>query len=95
LKLRYTFRGAVELDKVLDSIAAQSPQGAHKVQKRIQTFITLLLQHPLAGQRVSKGLLRRVVVTPYPYIIFYRTTDDEIIIHGVRHAARNPIAMPR
>jgi toxin ParE1/3/4 len=95
LRLRYTLRAAAELDKVLGSIAAQSPQGAHKVQKRIQTFIALLLQHPLAGQRVSKGRLRRVVVTPYPYLVFYRATDDEIIIHGVRHAARNPAAMPR
>jgi plasmid stabilization system protein ParE len=58
LRLRYTLRAAAELDKVLGSIAAQSPQGAHKVQKRIQTFIALLLQHPLAGQRVSKGRLR-------------------------------------
>ncbi len=65
------------------------------MQKRIQTFVTLLLQYPLAGQRVSKGGLRRVVVTPYPYLIFYRATDEEIIIHGVRHAARNPAAMPR
>jgi toxin ParE1/3/4 len=95
LRLRYTRRGATELDEVLRAIAEQSPQGSQNVQRRIQTFIALLLQHPFAGQRVSKNSLRRVVVTPYPYLIFYRATDDEIIIHGVRHAARNPAAMPR
>ena len=37
-------------------------------QARIQAIIDLLLQHPHAGQRTSKGHLRRVVVHPYPYL---------------------------
>jgi len=28
--------------------------------------------------------------TPYPYLIFYEATDAEIIIHAVRHGAREP-----
>jgi toxin ParE1/3/4 len=95
VRLQYTRKAAVELDQVLDSITVQSPLGAHNVQKRIQAFISLLLQHPHAGQRVSKSGLRRVVVTPYPYLIFYRVTDDAIVIHGVRHGARKPASMPR
>jgi len=39
--------------------------------------------------------LRRIVVYPYPYLIFYQILDDEIVIHGVRHAARKPSSMPR
>jgi toxin ParE1/3/4 len=34
--------------------------------------------------------LRRMIVSPYPYLIFYEATADEIVIHGVRHAARRP-----
>jgi hypothetical protein len=26
-----------------------------------------------------------MVVSPYPFLIFYRATEDEIVIHGVRH----------
>jgi len=54
----------------------------------------LLLQHPLSGQRTSTPRLRRIVTTPYPYLIFYEPADDEIIIIGVRHAARDPASMP-
>jgi toxin ParE1/3/4 len=54
----------------------------------------LLLQHPSAGQLTSKGRLRRMIASPYPYLIFYRVTEDEIVIHGVRHGARNPSSMP-
>jgi toxin ParE1/3/4 len=90
VRLRYTLRGAAELDQVLDYIEMQSPQGAHHVRARIQTIIDLLLQHPQAGQLTSKGRLRRMIASPYPYLIFYEATEDEIVIHGVRHAARPP-----
>ena len=90
VKLRYTLRGAAELDKVLDYIEARSPQGAPHVQARIQAVIDLLLQHPRAGRLTSQGRLRRMIVSPYPYLIFYEATADEIVIHGVRHAARRP-----
>jgi toxin ParE1/3/4 len=43
VKLRYTLRGAAELDQVLDYIETRSPQGARHVQARIQLIIDLLL----------------------------------------------------
>ena len=94
MKLRYTLRAAAELDKVLDYIGERSPQGARHVQTRIQAIINLLLQYPYAGQPTSKGHLRRVVASPYPYLIFYHATEDELVIHGVRHSARRPSSMP-
>jgi toxin ParE1/3/4 len=95
VKLRYTLRGAVELDEVLAYISARSPQGARRVQARIQVIINLLLQHPRAGRLTDKGRLRRIIASPYPYLIFYRATEDEIVIHGVRHSARHPSSMPK
>jgi len=45
VKLRYTLRGAAELDQVLDYIEARSPQGARHVQIRIRFTNDLLLQY--------------------------------------------------
>jgi plasmid stabilization system protein ParE len=61
----------------------------------IRAIIGLLLQHPHAGRLTSKGRLRRLAATPYPYLAFYRATDDEVVIHGVRHSARDPSSTPR
>lgn len=94
MRLRYTPRAAAELDEVLAYIKARSPQGARRVQARIQAIINLLLQHPHAGQLTSKGRLRRVIASPYPYLIFYQATEDEIVVHAVRHGARRPSSMP-
>ena len=42
MKLRYTLRGAAELDKVLVYIEERSPQGTSHVQARIQAIDVIL-----------------------------------------------------
>jgi toxin ParE1/3/4 len=92
VKLRYTRRAAAELEEILAYIEVRSPVGARHVQARIQTIVNLLLRHPHAGQRTSNDRLRRMGAAPYPYLIFYEVTEEEIVIHGVRHAARRPLS---
>jgi plasmid stabilization system protein ParE len=94
VKLRYTVCAAQELEQVLSHIDDRSPEGSRRVKARVQAVIDLIASHPQAGQRTSAGRLRRVVVHPYPYQIFYAATDDEVVIHGVRHATRRPSSMP-
>jgi plasmid stabilization system protein ParE len=94
VKLRYTLPALADLNSILDYIAAHSPQGAIRVQARIRQIIDLLLVHPRMGVRTDDPDIRRVTTSPYPYLIFYEATETEIIIHAVRHAARNPWGMP-
>jgi toxin ParE1/3/4 len=83
-----------DLDAILAYIDRQSPQGAARVKNRIQAIINLLLLHPLIGTRTDDPATRRMTTPPYPYLVFYEATDDELIIHAIRHAARNPSSMP-
>jgi plasmid stabilization system protein ParE len=94
VKLRYTLPALADLSAILDSIAAHSPQGARRVQARIQALTDLLLLHPHIGRRTNDSAIRRITTTPYPYLVFYEATETEIIIHAVRHAARHPSGMP-
>lgn len=94
MRLRYTPRALADLREILDYIAARSPLGAQRVQSRLKATIELTVQHPRIGSRTKRPRQRRLVAVPYPYVIFYEATDREIIIHGVRHAARNPTSMP-
>ena len=94
MKLRYTLPALADLSAILDYIAAQSPQGARRVQARIQAVTDLLLLHPQIGRRTSDPTIRRMTTTPYPYVVFYEVTQTEIIIHAIRHAARDPSSMP-
>jgi toxin ParE1/3/4 len=88
LNLRYTPKALAELADILAFIAERSPQGAGNVQRRIQTITSLLIQYPQSGQLTSVSGLRRIAAIPYPYLIFYELAAADIIIIGVRHAAR-------
>jgi plasmid stabilization system protein ParE len=94
VNLRYTLPALADLASILDYIAARSPQGARRVQARLQTVVDLLLLYPGLGIRTNDPVIRHVTATPYPYLIFYEATESEIIIHAIRHAARDPSSMP-
>ena len=94
MKLRYTLPALADLDSILDYISTHSPQGAKRVQARIQAIINLLPTHPHIGVRTDDPVIRRLTTTPYPYLVFYEATETEIIVHAVRHGARDPSGMP-
>jgi toxin ParE1/3/4 len=95
VKVRYTLPAHADLNSILDHIASASPQGAQRVKRRIHAVIDLLLTHPAIGSRTDDPAIRRLTTTPYSFLVFYEIAGDEIIIHAVRHAARNPSSMPR
>jgi toxin ParE1/3/4 len=49
VRLRYTLPALADLDSILAYLADASPQGARRVQKRLQHVINLLLVHPKMG----------------------------------------------
>lgn len=94
MRLNYTPQALAELEDVLAYIAERSPQGARRVQSRIQAFTLLLSDQPQIGRRTSLGRVRRIMVVPYPYFIFYEVQDHELVVLAVRHARRHPDSFP-
>jgi len=83
-----------DLAEILDFIATHSPQGAARVHARIDAIANLLLSYPRVGVPTEDPTIRRINASPYPYLIFYEIGGDEVIIHAVRHGARDPSSMP-
>lgn len=94
MRVRYTLSALRELEETLGYIADRAPQGAQNLQARIQQMVALIALNPKIGVKTGKRL-RRLTVLPYPYLIFYSATDEDVVIHGVRHSARHPSTMPR
>ena len=95
MRLRYTLPALADLELILDYVVDRSPQGASRIHARIRAVTDLLLRYPQAGAMTDDPAIRRVTTTPYPYLVFYEATDAEIIIHAVRHGARDPSDNPR
>ncbi|WOH63158.1 type II toxin-antitoxin system RelE/ParE family toxin [Bradyrhizobium sp. BWA-3-5] len=90
MRLRYTLPALTDLTLILDYLADRSPQGAARVHARIRAVIDLLPLYPLAGAATDDPTIRRMIARPYPCLIFYEITDNEIVIHAARHGAREP-----
>ena len=91
MKIRYTRRAASDLASILAYVEQQSPRGAANVRARLFSVIAALTQQPRMGRLTRKRNVRRVIATPYPYLVFYRATANEIIIDSVQHAVRQPV----
>lgn len=96
MKLRYTPDALGELRAVLGGIGVRSPQGAARVAASMRRAEQTLLDYPLTGILTTARLppVRRIVVRPFPYILFYELDGGEIRIIAVRHGARDPSSMP-
>jgi plasmid stabilization system protein ParE len=93
VKIRYTLPALADLNAILDYISESSPRGARRVHQRIQRLTGLLLIHPRMGAPTDDPTIRRLSTPPYPFLIFYEIAEDEIVIHAIRHAARDPSTM--
>ena len=91
MRLLLSRPAARQLDEALSYIELHSPQGARRVQQRIQAVMHLLLQHPFAGHATARRGIQRIVASPYPHAITYTVGDGEIIVLGVQHTARRPL----
>lgn len=88
MRLRFQKRALRQLDEILHYIQARSPQGAAKVQARITASLELLRLQPHAGTKTRIAGVRRLFLTPYPYLIDYFVGGDEIVIQRFRHTSR-------
>ena len=94
MRLRYTAPALADLEAVLSYLTEHSPQGARIIQTRLQRLLDLLPLHPSIGARTSDPTIRRMTISPYPYLVFYEVTETDIIVHAIRHGARDPREMP-
>lgn len=92
MKLRFTARSLIQIKSILSFIGHESPQGAANVAARLDTVFSLLQGQPHVGRRTNRHEIRRLALTPYPYVIFYRVRGAEVVILRVVHASRRTAA---
>jgi toxin ParE1/3/4 len=88
MKLRYTIRSLSEIDRIIEYVEQSSPQGAVFIKLRLQSVINMILEYPNIGQQTTRPNIRRVIASPYPYVVFYSVVKNSILTHTVRHTAR-------
>ncbi len=94
MSVRFTKPALEDLEQILEYIAVRSPSGAAKVSARIHAVLALIVEHQRVGIKTDDPTIRRINTIPYPYLLFYEVVGDDVIVHAVRHGARDPSSMP-
>ena len=87
----YAPRALADLQAIEGYISPHNPVAAKRVLAVIKSAIDALEQFPRLGLPIDNENRYRLPIVRFPYIVFYRLTDAEIIILHVRHGARRPI----
>jgi toxin ParE1/3/4 len=77
-----------DLVEIRRFIAADHPNAAAQVAKRILDTVSYLRDHPEIGRVGRLPGTRELIIPGLPYIVPYRVKGAAIIILGVLHAAQ-------
>ncbi len=90
MKVRYSRRSIDDLVAIGEFIAERSPGAAEQVVARLRSSIEMLELFPRFGRITDDPDIRMFPVVRYPYLVFYEVMNDEVVIHHIRHGAREP-----
>jgi addiction module RelE/StbE family toxin len=88
MRVRYSPRAAEDLENIRRYIGKNSQTSAWVVASFIRQSIARLVQWPRSARMTDAPGVRRLVVTNYPYVVYYDAADDEVIVLTVLHSAQ-------
>jgi len=89
MMIRYSARAIRNLDGIREYIEKDNPEMAWVVASFIRRSIMVLNEWPFRGRATEKESIRRLVVTNYPYVVYYQIRDEDVLIVSVMHTAQD------
>lgn len=88
---RLVFRpeAQAELAEAHDWYERQRPGLGAAFSAAVDAALASIIERPLAYPRV-RGEMRRAILRRFPYGVFFRLIDDEIVVLGIVHGRRHP-----
>lgn len=90
LTIRFDPRALADLATIRDYLIERSPSGAERVRVHLVETIERLADFPFLGRQTDEPNVRVLVLTRYPYLVFYAVVGDDVVVLHVRHGAREP-----
>ena len=88
MRVRYTPRARQDLSEIAGYLRPRSPAGARRVGAAFEAFFKTLSAYPFSGRPQDVPRVRKGVVLPWGYLVYYRVDRDALVVLTVRHPAR-------
>ncbi len=88
MKVRYSRRAFADRDAIFSYLFERNTEAARRVVGLISRRIEELEQTPYKGSKTDKPGIYAMWVAPFPYRIFYRPNQDEVLILHIHHTSR-------
>ena len=90
MKVQFTIQANIQLGAILDYVSERNPRSAGKISAAIDRACAQIATHPDLGRNQNVEGVRRRVVQPGGYLIYYSVSseDEAIIVLAISHPAQ-------
>jgi toxin ParE1/3/4 len=89
MKLRYAPQAHTDIAHIHQYIARHNTYAATSVVRQIRSTSRLLARHPGLGRETDIPGVRVFPTARYPYLVYHRVREDEVIIIHIRDGRRD------
>jgi toxin ParE1/3/4 len=89
VKLRFTPRARADIAQIHEYIAQHNKVAATSVVRQIRLTSRLLARHPALGRETDIPGARVFPTARYPYLVYHRVGEDEVVVIHVRDGRRD------
>ena len=89
VRLRYAPRARSDIAHIYEYIARHDRRAATAIVRQIRLTISLLAEHPGLGRETDIPGVGVLPTPRFPYIVYHRVHEDELIIIHVRDGRRD------
>lgn len=89
MKLRYAPRARSDIADIYEYIARRDTRAATTIVRQIRLTSSLLARYPGIGRETDIPGVRVLPTARYPYLVYHRVREGELIIIHVRDGRRD------
>ena len=89
MRLRFSRRAYADIADIHEYIARHNPRAATAVTAQIHRTSQLLARYPALGRETDIPSVRVFPTARYPYLVYHKVQQGELIIIHVRHGRRD------
>src|SRR5690348_6381823 len=91
MRVRFSSRASRDLANIADYVRSHRPSAGPRVRAAILAGVEILRRHPEVGRRQSQQNVRKIIVSRYPYIIYYALdqASAEVVVLAIQHMAQD------